>query len=268
MATTKAAAKTRQREALPEVTATTVAVRETSTAVAPISERLKAHSLRQREELGKAPDQSMANMLSFRGGAIMLDKERLNSPLPVVILATQFERVFYPGAYSADEKTTPSCYSRDNIAPDEKAPFKQNPTCKDCPWNQFESAREGKGKGCKEGLKLAMVIPTGDKVPARVVQARLSVMNAMAAKSELAAIQRKVDHTVQAYVDLHVTSDPKTQYKTQFTFQGFVPENVLEQLEPMIDGAQAMLVQPYPTEMAVDPGKQKAAAPKRTVRKF
>jgi hypothetical protein len=260
----------------PQATGTDVVTRETGGAIA-LSERLGRHAARQREELGKAPS-SLANMLSFRGGTITLEQENLGSSIPVIILATQFERSYYPGAYIAGEAVTPSCYSRDNITPHPEAPFKQSDACQSCPMNQFESAREGSGKACKEGLKLAMVhaanVVGGSSAVDRpgIVQARLSVLNAMAVKQDLKAIQAQVpQHTIQAYTTLKVQPDQRSQYKASLVFDGFTEEAVVNQLEPLIDPALDMLNAPYPANMAKDPAeagktKDKAASARRTSR--
>ena len=256
---------------------TAVATRQTSGAVATLSDRLAKHSQRQREELNKAPS-SMANMLSFRGGTITLDGNNLGKSIPIILLGNQFERSYYPGAYVVGEAVTPSCYSRDNITPHPEAPFKQAKECAGCPMNQFESAREGTGKACKEGLKLAMVhadnVRGGKSAVERpgIVQARLSVLNAMSVKQDLKAIHAQVpDHTIQAHLKLQVEPDPKSQYKASILYEGFTSPEVVEQLEPLIDPAMEMLNAPYPANMAKDPaeaaaGKDKAASKRRTSR--
>ena len=244
-----------------------------------LGDRLRAATARQREEINKAPA-STANMLSFRGGEMTLNDLKLGHEIPVIILAAQFERSYYPGAFVAGEAVVPSCYSRtagDDAPPDEHAAFKQSELCKPCQWNQFESAREGTGKACKEGLKLALVHANnvvGGKnaaIKPMIVQARLSVLNAKIARSDLIAIQHQpnIDHTIQAYCTLTCESDAKSQYKIGIRFDGYTTQEVVEQLEPLIDVAEALLLEPYPKSMAIDPAEAaKTAKGKRAVKHY
>lgn len=242
------------------------------TAVVPLSDRMAARAQRHREQVALAPNGG-AQSLSFRGGTISLGDERIGKELPCFILATQFERTYYPSAYVADEKKTPSCYSYDNVAPHKDAPYPQSKSCKDCEYNAFGSEpTRGKGKACKEGLRIALVRASdlASEAPPPTVIARFSTMNAQAVGRDLKSMMENgIDHPLQAASVVTCEPDPKRQIANGLLFEGYTPEDVFERLEPMCDAAEAMLVQPYPTDKADDPAKVKATPGRgRTTKKY
>src|SRR5512139_2042957 len=99
--------------------------------------------------------QSSGNKLSFKGGVITLAGNRLDNPLPLVILAYGYERSYYSTAYQPDVFTTPDCYSLDGVAPAANSTVPQSDRCATCRFNEYGSAPNGKGKGCKEGAIFA-----------------------------------------------------------------------------------------------------------------
>ena len=84
-----------------------------------------------------------------------------------VIVDFVVTREYYPDAYDKDNIVPPTCFAISPIikgmAPSPNSPVIQNPAdkggCDKCPMNQWESARTGRGKACKEGRKLAILPP-------------------------------------------------------------------------------------------------------------
>ena len=278
MATRNAAAKK------PVAASAAVAVRP-NTGVVALSERMQGAAVRQREELAKLA--GSAKMISFRGGRMTLDGQDLGKEIPIIILATQFERQWYPAAYDPDVKAVPSCYSRQSgidAAPDERAPYRQSDLCKECQWNEFGSANDGTGKGkaCREGYKMAVVHAdqAGQATRPPVATVRFSVLNSKDIQKAIQGIYGMVDangnkqvaHTIQCRTILTVDSDSKRQIINTLKFDGFNPAEVVHQLEPMIDEAEEMLREPYPVDTAVDPAslqeKKGAAKARKATRRF
>lgn len=257
-----------------DVPSTQVALKRPAGGSLTMTDRLKAMAVRQREEVAKAPA-ATGNMISFRGGSMTLNDRPLGNALPIILLAAQFERSYYPGAFNPGEAVVPSCYSRDNITPHESAAFPQNETCKDCQWNQFETAREGTGKGCKEGLKLAVVhaeqVADPKQTPV-IAQCRLSVLNAKLVRQDLQGVlaNPNIDHSVQAVLTLTCVPDAKSQYKAGLVFEGYSPADVVERLEPLLEQAELLLQESYPASMAIDPKEAAAKSGKsaRAVKRF
>ena len=63
--------------------------------------------------------------------------------------------------YDPKNPQSPLCYSfgveEEDMVPHEEAPDKQCGSCAECPFNQFESAKVGKGKACKNMIRLALI---------------------------------------------------------------------------------------------------------------
>ena len=131
---------------------TEVAVRSSTAVAKPGSwrEAAKASMVVQTAALAKLPQQT-GNFLSLRGGVISLGGRTLSNPLPIVVLAFDFERVYYSQAYQPDVMTAPDCYSFDGVKPHDQARVPQSDKCVGCRYNDFGSAQNGKGKACKEG---------------------------------------------------------------------------------------------------------------------
>ena len=249
--------------------ATLVVAKPKTAVAASLSSSLGAAVQRQREELAKMPSGG-GKSLSFKGGRMKLDDVEIGNELPIIILASQFERSWYPLAYSVDgDGVPPSCYSRENgpaAKPDETAPFPQSKLCRECQWNEFETAHQGKGKACKEGVKIAFVHPANlSSANPPVVQAKFSVLNSQDILKDLKGVYAKgVEHTVQAHLTLTCHPDDKRIVKNSLLFEGFVPQEDVDKLTPLIDAAQETLVQAYPESKAVDPAEAKKSAAKPT----
>lgn len=84
----------------------------------------------------------------------------------VVGAAPAVSRVFYQGAYRANEKASPVCYSADGIAPPEDVKQKQSDKCATCPQNIKGSkiADDGsKTKACQYFRRLVVMIDGDDE---------------------------------------------------------------------------------------------------------
>ena len=122
------------------------------------------------EELAKDADlQSKAStkgaggkFFSFQGGQMKFQGDAIpGNEVNLIVTDFIYENAFYEGNYDPDNKSAPVCYAFDR---DEEtlAPFKdcediQNAVCDGCPQNQFGSAPIGKGKACKNVVRLAVL---------------------------------------------------------------------------------------------------------------
>src|ERR1700678_62457 len=109
---------------------------------------------------------------SIRAGVLSIDDKALpGNHIAAVILDSLLENTFYEGEYDADNVVPPTCfaYGRDPqaMAPHEVVTAKgqaQSEKCNGCPMNVFGSADRGRGKACKNRVKL-MVIKAGELSP-------------------------------------------------------------------------------------------------------
>lgn len=106
--------------------------------------------------------------VKFRGEETII-KDQRGQPvheLDVVIVGTSpnISKNYYAKGYTRGDDAAPDCFSLDGKVPDSQAPHKQNPTCDNCPQNQWGSQMTPDGKkakACRDSRRLA-VVPLGD----------------------------------------------------------------------------------------------------------
>lgn len=78
-----------------------------------------------------------------------------------VILDWAFENVFYDRPYVEGHPSAPACFAvaRDvhEMAPTADVPVPQSESCSTCPQNEFESAANGRGKACRNSIRLLVM---------------------------------------------------------------------------------------------------------------
>lgn len=138
-----------------------------STALLDIRARLKAELVDQRERI--APPSG--NRISTEGkqfklpdGTVLrgnLGKTGTDGPLTCIILDWRITHMYRPGMYDAKKHEIPSCWAISrtlDCAPDpSKVTSAKHESCDGCPFNEFGSAMNQKGKACKEGRRLAVI---------------------------------------------------------------------------------------------------------------
>lgn len=115
--------------------------------------------------------------LSIKGKKFALGEDKLGITLNGVILADIYEHAYYDRAYNPDVITPPACFSigidvnllrRHDVSP---TPIHDD--CPSCPYNQFASAANGKGKKCRNGRRLLLAT----LVDGRVDLGSLAILN-------------------------------------------------------------------------------------------
>jgi hypothetical protein len=229
------------------------------------------------EQLARISE-STAPTLSFRGGTITYQNNNLGNEIEIIPLAPQHERVYYAEEFDASNRQPPACYSYDGQAPHPNASDPQAKTCSGCPHDEWGSdARRGKGKACKEGLRLAMITSdatTPEQIAAaKIVMAKFSVMNAKAIKVSLTALGKKVGHSSKAICRLTCKPDPTRQIANTLEFIEEVDDDLMPAIVERLDEAERLVSLPYPDRTADEraaPAKRSSAAPKvaTTKRRF
>ena len=113
-----------------------------------------------KEESARMPSGS-GSFISIRGKNFSYQGATLEEPLRVVIVDYSYENALYEGKWDAENPQPPVCFAmsktNDEMAPHESSPKPQSDSCKDCPHNQFGTADTGKGKACKNSLRIAVL---------------------------------------------------------------------------------------------------------------
>jgi hypothetical protein len=200
-----------------------------------------------------------SNFLSFKNGILSLGGQTLATPMPVVVLAEGFERSYYAKAYQADVKSSPDCYSYDNIGPHAEAKTPQSDVCRTCRMNAFGSS--GKGKACKEGARVVMMHADALNNPesigeAQLVQGRLSVLNSRVFGAYAKAVTGQGKALWQDVTSMDVKPDPKSQYAVTWRPEGVaLDDETLDAISERVEEAEDMISAPYPDmdEAAANP---------------
>lgn len=84
-------------------------------------------------------------------------------PFQAIILDFVSANEYYSNPYVRGEVVPPDCFAINEepglLAPSKNAPKPQSENCAACHWNQYGTARVGKGKACKNTRLLAMLPP-------------------------------------------------------------------------------------------------------------
>lgn len=246
---------------------------------------------------------------STAAGVLQFDGNPLpGNQMAVVILADIMENSYYDGPYDPENRAAPVCFAfghhEDAMEPhvkvDEDDYFeRQHSVCDGCPRNEWGSADTGKGKACKNVMRLA-VIPAGaykGKGSGRNVTYELdlyddpqhfakaevaflklpvmSVKNYAKYVKQLAGDMRRPPHGV--ITNIYIEPDPKSQYKLMFELVDVIEDNdILSAVMPRHKAERASIDFPYNPPQEDEeraPAKSnnklrgKAAAPKGRGRK-
>jgi hypothetical protein len=189
--------------------------------------------------------------------------------LDVVILEAQFENALYQGKYNPKSPQPPICYafgsSPDEMAPHEKCEAPQSDTCAECPHNQWGTGDEGRGKACKNTMRIAAML--GDDTTlknahtiqeAEIVLAKVPVTSV---RNYAGYVNQLGDEPPVVFVtEVSLTPDPTSQFKMNFTPKDRIldmglHDDAMEALFDKADKAIEPLTVPYPeasSEQAFD----------------
>lgn len=106
--------------------------------------------------------------LSIRNGVLKFQSTPLpESQLDCVVLASIFDKAYYGGVpFDPDAPASPVCWALGQdvagqdikkLAPSDDSHEKQHETCEGCPMNEFGTSDRGKGKACKDQVRLALL---------------------------------------------------------------------------------------------------------------
>jgi hypothetical protein len=99
--------------------------------------------------------------ISTQGGHFSYQGANLGDQLSVVVLDTAYDNAFYTEAFDPDNPQPPVCFAigkiEADLKPSAQAPKPQAARCAECRYNQFGTAEVGKGKACKNVIRLALL---------------------------------------------------------------------------------------------------------------
>lgn len=214
---------------------------------------LKAQIEAQQKMLGKITTSS--KFISFKGGNIIIDKKAIaGAKTEVVVLAFMAERTYFPGDFDPDTRQSPLCYAysdisgadEDLMAPHKEAKEKQAETCAECHWNEWNTAKKGRGKACRESVRVALLPNQPDLKKAEIWHARIPITSVQNFKDFANGILGYDKPIFSVVAQLKVIPDDKSFFKVLWDALKDAPEKFGGLIETKAKQAQAGIAFPYP----------------------
>jgi len=217
------------------------------------------------EAKGKIAGTGGGQFASIRGGTLTVGGNPIpNNELACVILAFANQKAYYEKEFDPSTPASPECYAFGDDAasmqPHSQCEKPQSEACKGCQHNEFGTALRGKGKRCRDSVKLAL-IPAGSLVggvfhPITETEAfkkadvvMLSVPpTSIAAFGNYARALAGVQHRPPygAFTKISVRSDPKKQVAVSFDCLAMAPTELLSTLRERSKSVETSLAVPFP----------------------
>lgn len=200
------------------VAKTAVAKQKTGGALASWETKLAEEA---REE--SAREVSQGRFVSVKGQKFWFAGKELQHPLSVIVMDSIYENARYEGDYDPEAPRSPVCFafSRDgkDMKPDAASSQPQSETCAKCKWNQFGTADRGKGKGCKNTRRLALMMPGSleDIASAEIAYYRPPVTSVKNWSKYATALDKIMNRPACSVVTtMEIKPDAKTQFEILF----------------------------------------------------
>jgi hypothetical protein len=211
-----------------------------STAMQSINEQLK----QELSQLGNTVAPPASRKISIKGKQFTLpDGTTHQGPMRAVILDHINFNAYYKKAYDPQNPAPPDCFALHKqlpeMAPHEESAEPQNADCATCPMNQFGSASTGKGKACRNKVRLAVAPanaePDDEPMTIEVAPSSIKTWNSYVNKL-------KTQGVLPVQMITEVSFDPNSPYPV-LHFKAVEMHEELEKFWAMREQAQALLEQ-------------------------
>jgi len=234
---------------------------------------LKAQIKAQQILLSKIKTSS--KFISFKGGNIIIDKKVVpNAKTEVIVLGLLTERSYFPGDFDPDVRQSPACYAyanmeedEDEMSPHEEAKDPQSESCADCQWNKFGSANKGRGKACRESIRIALLPAQKNLAKADIWHARIPITSVPAFKDFANTILEAGQPLYSVVAELSVVPDVKSFFKINWTPKKPLGADDREIAYSKAKTAVANIAFPYPDFEEEEQDKKKTERIKSKVSK-
>lgn len=210
-----------------------------------------------KQSTAEATATSGGNFISLRPGKMIYKGvEATGGKMNLVILGQIIDRHYYLDDYSPSAPVSPVCFAFGEFDEDGKlGPLephndsheKQCEDCAHCEWNQFGTAKMGKGKACRECRRIA-VISEGDlgNPGAEIALLKVPITSVKRLRAYVKSLTDGMGKPTFAVVtEVSCHQDDKTMLRVEFEAKAAVPPEALPAIFDMLDRAHAELVTPY-----------------------
>lgn len=212
-----------------------------SNAMVNIQEQIK----KELEQIRKRVPAPSGRTISTRGKVFALPDGRTSQgPLEAVILDFRNYNRLYKSTYNPQDPKPPECFALGEdiqlLAPHTDSKEPQSDSCKECLHNKWGSAPTGRGKACRNTVRLAIAPPdaSADDEPMLISVSPTGLTSWGAHASGLEAMGM-----LPIQVITQISFDANQSYPT-LRFKALGPHDELEKFWALREKAQVMLDQP------------------------
>lgn len=210
---------------------------------------------------------SGGKFVSVKKGKLHFDGQPVaGNELDVIVAHSIIEHAYYKDDYDPDNLQSPVCFAFgskvEDMVPHEKSSEPQSDRCKGCEWNEFGSADKGKGKACKNIMRLALLpakpLEAEVLAKAEVAYMKLPVTSVKGFGQYVKRLATQFGLPPFAFVTrLGAVDDDKTQFKVTFNDQAKLDaeDEVMAALVSRHEEQQEAILFPYqpPSEEQTKP---------------
>ncbi len=190
-------------------------------------------------------------VMKYKGNPV--EGNAMNVMVPSFVLENQY----YGRDYDPDTPQSPVCYAfgddQATMRPHEKSPQKQHNQCKGCPQNEWGTAERGRGKACKNVVRLGLLpadaLERGGQGVRDAEEAIIKVpVTSCKAWGGFVSQLEAIDRPPLSFItEISITPDPKTQVAMHFkAVEEITDGDAIEALLERADQMDKTLPQPYP----------------------
>jgi hypothetical protein len=160
------------------------------------------------------------SFIKTRGGLFYKDMPIPDNKMRVVVVDHVLINSFYEGKFDPEDPTIPICYAFGTNAhlmePHSDSEKPQSKQCDGCPQNEWGTADVGRGKACKNGVRLALMVEgdLDDVATAEIAYLQLPPTSGKPWAGyvrQIAEVQHRPPLGV--ITEIQWLADPKTQFK-------------------------------------------------------
>lgn len=101
--------------------------------------------------------------ISLKGGTMKLRDQVLpNNAFVGIVLAERYEKTYYSKVFNPNDVVSPDCFAlgsdENDLKPHENVASPKSERCQGCSFNQFETAMNGRGKACRDQIRVAILM--------------------------------------------------------------------------------------------------------------
>jgi len=245
---------------------------------------VKAQVNKYEEELAKFAVQAASqvqvgasNFISTRGGRLSYQ----GNPVPgdkmnVIVVASMLENHYYTDRFDAENPASPKCFAfsetGDGMGPHEMSEAPQSELCAKCQQNEWGSADIGRGKACKNIVRLGVITEDGleDVGAAELAVIKIPVTSVREWANYVSQIASTLKRPPFAVVtEVSIVPDPKTQFKLKFKLIGQITDG--DTIQEIMDRRELVLnelARPYQATPTPEPAAPVAGGKAGNKRKY